>query len=117
MARLNDTTINGNLTVSGKVAAASFNATSDRRLKTNVKPYDTCNSVLGLNVYEYDLIATGEHSIGCMADELMKVCPDIVSSGDDGYLTIQETKLAYLLLLEVKKLREELTEMREHLGR
>lgn len=112
MARLNDTTINGNLSVSGKVTATSFNATSDRRLKTNIRPYLPDKSVVDLNIYEYDFIESDEHSIGCIAQELEEICPEIVNKNQDGYLSIQESKLVYLLLHEVKKLREELNEMK-----
>lgn len=112
MARFNDTTVNGNLSVSGSASAQSFHATSDRRLKTNITEYTPKKSVLNLNVYEYDFISNNEHTIGCMADELMNICPEIVKESEGGTLMIEETKLIYLLLAEIKKLKITLDEMR-----
>lgn len=116
MARFNDTTIAGNLSVTGKVTAQSFNATSDRRAKTNIEKYTPKASITDLEVYSYDYVDSGEHSIGCMADELLSICPDIVNGGNDRYLTIQETKIVYLLLMEIKELKKRVEELEAHLG-
>ena len=45
---------------------------------------------------------------GCIAQDLQKICPEIVHEDADGYLSIEETKLVYLLLQEVKELKKEI---------
>jgi hypothetical protein len=103
---------NGQPTFS-KVTATSFLATSDRRLKTNIKDFASEKSILDINVKEFDLIETGDHSIGVIAQDLQEICPEIVHTRKDGYLTIEESKIVYLLLNEVKKLRKELDELKK----
>ena len=52
-----------------------------------------------------------EH-IGCLAQDLQKICPELVKENDDGYLSIAEDKIVYLLLDEVKKLKAEVDELK-----
>lgn len=89
------------------VNASGFKATSDRRLKENIKEFKTEKSILDLPVVEFDYRQTKQHTIGCIAQDLQEICPEIVSEGDDGYLRIEEDKIVYLLLNEVKKLKSE----------
>ena len=96
----------------GTIEAASFNATSDARLKENLVPYTPKKSILDLPVYKYNFIGKDETHIGCLAQDLEKICPELVSKNEKGYLSIKETKLVYLLLKEVKKLKAELEEIK-----
>lgn len=98
--------------VYGKITANRYNATSDRRLKENLREYEPKRSILELPVYEYDYINGSKDAIGCMAQDLQEICPEIVSEGSDGYLSIEESKIVYLLLQEVKRLREEVDELK-----
>lgn len=104
---------NNTLIEASRVTSSTFNATSDRRLKENLSPYK-CEkkSILDLPVYKFDYINGNKNQIGCMAQDLQEICPEIVNQGEDGYLSIQESKIVYLLLQEVKKLRKELDELR-----
>lgn len=95
------------------IKAGTFVATSDKRLKENITPYNCEKSILDLPVYKYNFI-NGENKkehIGCLAQDLQEICPEIVNEGKDGYLAIEESKIVYLLLEEVKKLREEIKEL------
>lgn len=98
--------------VYGRITANRYNATSDRRLKENLREYEPKKSILELPIYEYDYINGGKDAIGCMAQDLQEICPEIVSEGSDGYLSIEESKIVYLLLQEVKRLREEVDELK-----
>lgn len=98
---------------SGQIEASSFNATSDARLKTNIKPLEYHDSILDVPVREYDWKESGEHAIGFVAQELQEIYPELVSEGEDGMLRIKETKLVYLLIEEVKKLKEEVEKMKK----
>lgn len=112
MAILKSTQVNGNLTVTGEVTAMAFNATSDARLKENFQTLETKKSVLELPVYKYDFIDGTKNQVGCLAQDLQQVCPELVHEREDGYLTIQESKLVYLLLEELKRLNKEIEELR-----
>lgn len=101
-------------TTAGQLTATSFYATSDKRLKENITPYVCEKSILDLPVYKYNFIkdeAKTEH-IGCLAQDLQGICPELVCAETDGYLTINESKIVYLLLDEVKKLKSEVEELK-----
>ena len=98
----------------GTVIAGTFIATSDKRLKENITPFKVEKSILDLPVYKYNFISDGNKKIhvGCLAQDLQEICPEIVNEGQDGYLAIEESKIVYLLLDEVKQLRKEIDELR-----
>lgn len=112
----NDIKCGGNITLNsttGEITAQSFNALSDARLKTNIKPLTYHNSILDIPVREYDWKKTGEHAIGFVAQELQEVYPELVDENEDGVLSIKETKLVYLLIEEVKKLKKEVEDLKK----
>ena len=100
------------ITVAETITANSFNAKSDEKIKKNLVPYTPKKSILDLPIYKYNFIGKNETHIGCLAQDLEKICPELVSKDNDGYLSIKETKLVYLLLEEVKKLKAELEEIK-----
>lgn len=105
------------LTASGTITANIFNATyvntsSDRRLKQNIENYKCAKSILDLPIKKYEYISDPTKTqIGCIAQDLQEICPELVSENENGYLSIQENKLVYLLLQEVKNLKERIEEL------
>lgn len=97
----------------GEITAQSFNAQSDARLKTNIKPLTYHDSILDIPVREYDWKESGKHAIGFIAQELKEVYPELVDENEEGILSIKETKLVYLLMEEVRKLKEEIQELKK----
>lgn len=97
----------------GTVKALSFNALSDKRLKENIVEYSPNKSILDLPVYSYNFISDEKKTkkIGCLAQDLKEICPEIVKEDDKGYLSIEENKIVYLLLDEVKKLKKRVDEL------
>lgn len=95
--------------------ATAFYASSDKRLKENIKEFEPKNSILNLPVVEFDFKDSNIHQIGCIAQDLQKICPELVTTNADGYLSISENKLSYLLLLELKKLNNRVTELEQKL--
>lgn len=98
---------------SSEFTSLSFNTLSDRRLKENIKDYDYHGSILDLDVKEFDMKSDGSHHIGCIAQDLQKLYPELVMTNADGYLSIEESKIAYLLLEEIKTLRKEVDELKK----
>ena len=66
----------------------------------------------GYATYKYDFINGQKDNIGCLAQELREICPEIVHEGADGYLSIEESKLVYLLMDEVKQLKADIKELK-----
>ena len=102
----------GNWHTDGNMEANTYNATSDARLKENITPYVSEKSILDLPIYKYDFIDGAKNQIGCLAQDLQIICPEIVHENENGFLSIQEGKLIYLLLEEVKKLKEEVKKLK-----
>lgn len=100
------------VSIEGAVTAKSYNATSDRRLKNNIQPLLLKNSILDLPLYKFDFINGIKNQIGCMAQDLQEICPEIVSENSEGYLSINESKIVYLLIDEVKKLKNEIQQLK-----
>ena len=110
----NISSTNGNITAAnGIITAKTFNARSDKRLKENIVEYSPNKSILDLPIYSYNFISDEKKTkkIGCLAQDLQKICPEIVHEGNDGFLSIEENKLVYLLLEEVKKLKKRVDEL------
>lgn len=101
-----------NLTTLGTITASTYTATSDMRLKTDIEDYKYTNSILDLPVktYKYKSDPKTTH-IGCIAQDLKELYPELVHLGKDGYYSIEENKLVYLLLEEVKKLNKKVEEL------
>lgn len=109
---------NGNISAqsfnaSGEITAQSFNALSDKRLKENIVEYSPNKSILDLPIYSYNFISDEKKTkkIGCLAQDLKEICLEIVKEDDKGYLSIEENKIVYLLLDEVKKLKKRVDEL------
>ena len=90
-----------------ELTAETFNATSDARLKENLKLLTVDRSILDLPVYTFDFKEGSKNQIGCLAQDLQKIYPQLVVQNTDGFLSIRESKLIYLLLLELKTLKED----------
>jgi hypothetical protein len=82
----------GSITANG-VAAATFTAYSDRRLKENIidLPSQLAN-IMALRPVEFDYIESmgGGHQFGFIAQEVQEVYPDVVGEGADGMLTLAD---------------------------
>ena len=100
---------------SSEVYATTFYASSDKRLKENIKEFIPQKSILELPVVEFDFKNTKSHQIGCIAQDLQEICPELVTTSETGYLAISENKLVYLLLLELKKLHSKVTMLEDEL--
>lgn len=101
----------------GNVYANQFNgnyySSSDIRLKENIVPFENKKSILDLPIKRFDYINGKKNNIGCIAQDLQELYPELVTTNENGYLSIEETKLVYLLIDEVKKLKEEVDKLKK----
>lgn len=95
-----------------QIEASSYNATSDARLKENFINFVPQKSILDLPIYQFDFINGLKNQIGCKAQDLQEICPEIVNEDSEGYLSIQESKIVYLLIDEIKKLKTEINSLK-----
>jgi|APGre2960657404_1045060.scaffolds.fasta_scaffold22123_1 hypothetical protein len=82
---------NGSITANG-VAAATFTAYSDRRLKENIQDLPAqLDNICRLKPSEFDYIGYPEehgHQIGFIAQDMQEVYPDVVAADKEGMLQI-----------------------------
>jgi len=100
-----DVAIDGELTVTGDITAFY---TSDERLKDNVTPIDDpLAKVLSIsgNTYDWNKTSGKEgHDVGVIAQEVLKVLPEAVTTRDNGYLAVDYQRIVPLLVEAIKEL-------------
>lgn len=89
---------------------------SDARLKENISPImnaiDITKSIRGVR-YTYKSVAypdkklPGDLQIGVLADEVEKVLPEVVNTGDDGFKSVRYDVLTALLIEASKSLTQQ----------
>lgn len=110
-------------TNSGNLYAKAFYAASDRRLKENIKDLDlNClDLVNNINLREFSWKTDEEHkpTIGAIAQELKQILPEKYvhefiggKEADDEYLSINDSKLVYLLIGAIQEQQKEIESLK-----
>lgn len=103
-ARVSSTKLSFNPST-GQFNATIFNSTSDERLKENIEPITS-----GLNIIEslsgktFNFKGAGTKSSGFIAQEIRKIIPEVVSSQENGYLSVNYDAIIPYLVEAVKEL-------------
>ena len=101
----------GTVTFSGSVEAVDFNSTSDARLKTEITSIegglDKVSQMQGVTFKIHD-----KPSAGVIAQELEKVIPAAVKTGDDDYKSVNYNVIIGYLIEAVKELQEEVNTLK-----
>lgn len=115
---------NGTIVAKGKIEGLYFNATSDRRAKTNIYPIadGALDIVMNTPVYTFNYIKDNAESCGIMAQDLPEDYSfDFIDRSNPDLLKVHESKLVYLLWkaiqeqqLEIRKLKDELEELKNN---
>lgn len=102
---------NGTCDGNAGAASMSFTCVSDGRLKTNVKDTGySLNDLMKLRVRQYDFKADGSHfDAGLIAQETLKVAPEMVTMGKNGYYMVEEIS-PWKLVKAIQDLKKELDE-------
>jgi hypothetical protein len=100
----------GSAVFSGTVQAASFNTTSDYRIKENIKLLDTSYTVDNLNPVTYFNKKTEKQDIGLIAHEVQEQYPCLVNGEKDGEdnQSINYAGLIPILIKEIQDLKKEI---------
>lgn len=105
-------TVNGSLTVTGTLKGGTVQATSDRRLKTNIKELESLD-LASVKAYRYVLKSDGMHHVGLIAQELMKVLPEAVQADEKGFLSIDYNAVVALLVNKVQSLETRVSKLED----
>jgi len=99
----------------------TWSCSSDIRLKSNIRNASSkLGYVLGLPLFDYNVIKTGENATGPIAQETLKKYPELVREGDDGYLIVSEIPQPVIIkaIQELKAEKDsEIMKLKEENGR
>jgi hypothetical protein len=113
------TTDNGyKLYVSGTIyATGNITANSDLTLKKNLTIIDNpTDKLMQLNGYSYQWKKDDSHQYGVIAQEVEKILPYAVSTGNDGIKGVSYNQIIPVLIEAVKEQKKELEELRDILA-
>ena len=107
--------VNNTINAGGDVIAF---ASSDERLKDNIKPIENplekLSQISG-NTFDWNEekqnIYNGK-DYGVIAQEIEKVMPELVDTRDNGYLAVKYDKIVPLLIESIKELKKEIEELK-----
>ena len=109
----------GAIEASGSIQATSFNATSDRRKKENIKKahFDATDFVNHLRVVNFNYIGNEEKNIGLIAQEVDELDCGVAltATGSDGFEVLKETKLIYVLIKALQEANERIDELEKQI--
>jgi len=112
------TQVNGALNVTGDITAFY---TSDQRLKDNITPIpDALEKVISIsgNTFDWNNESGKEGSdIGVVAQEILEVLPQAVTSRENGYLAVRYEKLVPLLIEAIKDLKTEIDDLKKSINK
>ena len=119
IAGISGATASGGATVFVNASGQLGTLTSSRRFKTDIKPMDDASSVLhSLKPvtfhYKSEIDAKGIAQFGLIAEEVEKVCPDLVIRDEKGELqTVRYEQVNAMLLNEFLKEHKRIAEMKK----
>lgn len=102
--------------VTGSAYASSFLYSSDKRLKENIVSLGDATEKLGqISSYRYNYKADENKTpkIGVMAQEVMKVYPEAVSTDEDGMMAVDYPALVPALIKAVNELSAEVEALKQ----
>ena len=107
----------GEIRATGDIVA---NYSSDKRLKTNIKPISSAlDKLLQISGVTFDWIEKEEihshkgHDVGVIAQEVEAVLPEVVVTRDNGYKAVNYEKIVPLLIESIKELKAEIDELKK----
>lgn len=106
----------GQLDVRGDIVALSTFASSDERLKSNIKPIENALVKINeINPVEFNWKSNGKQDFGIIAQEIERLYPDFVNENIDGYKVVKYNPLIALLIKSVQELQQEVNELKNKL--
>ncbi len=100
--------VDGNVDVTGTVSAGGSVLTSDERLKTNIKPLDSADSLAKIQNIQgktYNLKSDEDRNTqyGVIAQEIEQILPELVSEGQDGIKKVNYIGVIPVLVEAIKE--------------
>ena len=100
-----------NVTATGTVQGAEVTATSDERLKSDIKTIDNALYKV-MNMRGVSFTKQAERGIGVIAQEVEKVLPEVVHDGE--YKSVAYGNMVGVLIEAIKDLKKEVDELKQN---
>jgi hypothetical protein len=101
---------------SGTLNAVELNATSDENLKENIRPIENpLNKILQITGVEFDWKETQQPSVGVIAQEIEKVFPELVKTGENK--SVNYNGLIGVLIEAMKEQQKQIEELKKLLNK
>ena len=103
----------GQLDVRGDIVALSTFASSDIRLKDNIKTIENALSKVNqIRPIEFNWKSNGKQDFGVIAQQIEELYPDLVIENLEGYKVVKYNPLIALLLKSIQELHKEVQELK-----
>lgn len=103
----------GQMDVRGDIVALSTFASSDIRLKDNVKTIENALSKVNqIRPIEFNWKSNGKQDFGVIAQQIEELYPDLVTENLEGYKVVKYNPLIALLLKSIQELHKEVQELK-----
>jgi hypothetical protein len=97
----------------GDIVALSTFASSDIRLKDNIKPIENALSKVNqISPIEFNWKSNGKQDFGVSAQQIEELYPDLVTENIEGYKVVKYNPLIALLLKSIQELHKEVQELK-----
>lgn len=103
--------VGGNLTVTGEITSPS-----DIRLKEEIIPLLNASEIIA-QLGGYRFMMDGREQIGVIAQQVLKVLPEIIVRREDGYLSVNYAKLTAVLIADNNAMRAKLNSLENRVAR
>lgn len=108
----------GQLNCSGDIFTSHI---SDERLKKYIKPIDNClDKILGLSAIQFDWNEKQNtysgRDIGLIAQQVEKVCPEVVETRESGFKAIRYEKISALIVGSIKESQEKINKIKQKIN-
>ena len=102
----------GNAGDGTEARANAWNSLSDLRFKENVTPISNAlNKIMSLDGVSFNWKSTGKASLGLIAQDVLKVFPELVSTDDQGILSLNYAGLSAPLIQAIKEQQTQINEL------
>ena len=111
---VNNQKLGGNITAAGTIKGETIRSTSDRRMKTDIKPVEGATEVIAkLKPVGFKWKSDGHGSYGFIAQDVVEVIPELVHGSDKQGYSLEYNGIIPFLVAEVQSLRKELEELKK----
>jgi hypothetical protein len=98
-------------TIAVTTVATAYNTSSDKRLKSELREFDSGAILDGLSFGEFTWLKNGAIGHGVLAQDAEKVYPEAISQDGDGFYVADYSKFVPILAAELKALRKRVADL------